>query len=52
VTPGLSPIDTKITRLIREDLERGRKDNSYPLKPQRIVADIRTALGEEDYRTR
>lgn len=29
-------------------MERGRKDNSYPLKPQRIVADIRTALGEED----
>jgi acetolactate synthase-1/2/3 large subunit len=48
VTPGLSPIDTKIIHLIREDLERGRKDNSYPLKPQRIVADIRTALGEED----
>ena len=47
-TPRLSPIDTKIIHLIREDLERGRKDNSYPLKPQRIVADIRTALGEED----
>jgi acetolactate synthase-1/2/3 large subunit len=47
-TPRLSSIDTKITRLIWEELERGRKDNSYPLKPQRIVADIRTALGEED----
>ncbi len=44
-TPGLSPIDTKITHLIWEELERGREDNSYPLKPQRIVADIRTALG-------
>jgi acetolactate synthase-1/2/3 large subunit len=47
-TPELSPIDTKITHLIWEELERGRKDNSYPLKPQRIVADIKTALGEED----
>ncbi|MGD1075964.1 MAG: hypothetical protein ABR903_07805 [Thermodesulfovibrionales bacterium] len=29
-------------------VERGRKDDSYPVKPQRIVADIRTAMGEED----
>ena len=33
-TPWLSSIDTKITRLIWEELERGREDNSYPLKPR------------------
>ncbi|MGO9568774.1 MAG: acetolactate synthase large subunit [Desulfomonilaceae bacterium] len=47
-TPGLSPIDIKISRLIREELERGRKDDSYPVKPQRIVADIRAVMGEKD----
>ena len=47
-TPGLSPIDIKIRHLIREELERGSKDDSYPVKPQRIVADIRAAMGEED----
>src|SRR5208337_1610495 len=36
------------SRLIREELDRGRKDDSYPVKPQRIVADIRTAMREED----
>ena len=46
--PGLSPIGNKITRLIREELEKGRKDDSYPVRPQRIVADIRAAMGEED----
>ena len=26
----------------------GRNDNSYPVKPQRLVADIRAAIGEKD----
>src|SRR5437773_3372185 len=26
----------------------GRKENSYPVKPQRIVADIRAAMDESD----
>ncbi len=47
-TPGLSPINIKISRLIREEFEMGREDDSYPIKPQRIVADIRAAMGEED----
>jgi acetolactate synthase-1/2/3 large subunit len=47
-TPGLSPTDIKISRLIREELESGRKDDLYPVKPQRIVADVRTAMGEDD----
>ncbi|MBA3689894.1 MAG: acetolactate synthase large subunit [Actinobacteria bacterium] len=34
--------------LVREELERGRTDGAFPMKPQRIVADIRTAMGHED----
>ncbi|MBV8296263.1 MAG: acetolactate synthase large subunit, partial [Acidimicrobiia bacterium] len=34
--------------LLAEELERGQRDPSFPVKPQRLVADIRTALGEAD----
>jgi acetolactate synthase-1/2/3 large subunit len=34
--------------LVREELERGASDAAFPLKPQRIVADIRAALGHDD----
>jgi acetolactate synthase-1/2/3 large subunit len=34
--------------LVREELERGAADGAFPLKPQRIVADIRAALGHDD----
>ena len=34
--------------LVREELERGRADDTFPLAPARIVADIRTAMGEDD----
>ncbi|MEJ2007641.1 MAG: cation-transporting P-type ATPase, partial [Acidobacteriota bacterium] len=44
----LSPTDIKISRLIREELESGRKDDLYPVKPQRIVSDVRTAMGDDD----
>jgi acetolactate synthase-1/2/3 large subunit len=37
-----------IRRLLSEELERGRNDDSYPLKPQRVVADTRAALGRGD----
>jgi acetolactate synthase I/II/III large subunit len=45
---GLAPVDLKIHALLREELERGRQDESYPVKPQRLVADIRAAMGRED----
>jgi acetolactate synthase-1/2/3 large subunit len=35
------------TRLV-EELERGRSDDAFPLKPQRIVADVRAAMGRRD----
>jgi acetolactate synthase-1/2/3 large subunit len=36
-------------KIVEEELERGAKDDSFPLKPQRIVSDTRAALGESDY---
>jgi acetolactate synthase-1/2/3 large subunit len=38
----------KIRRLLADDLARGAADDSFPLKPQRIVADTRAALGRSD----
>ena len=46
--PGLVATERQIRCLLREELERGRQDASYPVKPQRLVADIRAALGRED----
>ncbi len=38
-----------IRNLLREELEDGgTQDDSFPLKPQRIVSDIRLALGDFD----
>ena len=38
----------KIRRLLADELERGRADDSFPLKPQRIVSDTRAAMGRSD----
>ena len=46
--PGLVGAERHIRCLLRAELERGRHDESYPVKPQRIVADTRAALGPED----
>lgn len=34
--------------LVRGELARGAADDAFPLKPQRIVSDIRTAMEPED----
>jgi acetolactate synthase-1/2/3 large subunit len=34
--------------LLSEEFARGQQDSRYPLAPQRIVADIRAALGRSD----
>jgi len=39
---------SKIRALHAEEFEAGENDASYPLKPQRIVNDIRKAMGDED----
>ena len=41
---GLKTENQKIRNLLLEELEKGSKDDSFPLKPQRIVSDIRLAL--------
>ena len=38
----------KIRRLLADELAQGAADDSFPLKPQRIVADTRAALGRSD----
>ena len=48
INPGVNSTGQKIRRLLREELEMGRSDNSHPVRPQRIVADIRAAMGERD----
>lgn len=37
-----------IRRLLDEELEQGAHDDSFPLKPQRVVCEIRAALGDQD----
>ena len=34
--------------LVQEELERGAADDTFPVKPQRLVADIRAAMGPDD----
>jgi acetolactate synthase-1/2/3 large subunit len=38
----------RIRAMIEGELERGRRDDRFPLAPARIVADTRAALGRED----
>jgi acetolactate synthase-1/2/3 large subunit len=38
----------KIRNLLADELSRGAVDDSFPLKPQRIVADTRAALDRSD----
>ncbi len=38
----------KIRRLLADELAKGAADDSFPLKPQRVVADTRAALGRSD----
>ncbi len=37
-----------IRRLLHDELERGAADGSFPMKPQRVVHEIRSALDDED----
>jgi acetolactate synthase-1/2/3 large subunit len=46
--PGLVVAERHIRCLLRAELERGRHDESYPVKPQRLVAETRAALKPED----
>jgi acetolactate synthase I/II/III large subunit len=39
---------TLARRVVTEELERGALDDAFPMKPQRIVADIRSVMGRND----
>jgi acetolactate synthase-1/2/3 large subunit len=45
---GLVAVDLKIRALLHAELEQGRRDRSFPVKPQRLVADIRATLAPDD----
>jgi acetolactate synthase-1/2/3 large subunit len=45
---ALKAENRKIVNLLREELEYGARDDSFPVKPQRIVYDTRLALGQSD----
>jgi acetolactate synthase I/II/III large subunit len=45
---GIGTGVSKIRALLADELARGASDDSYPLVPQRVVADTRAALGRED----
>lgn len=45
---GLKGENQKIVDLLRGELEEAAGDDSFPVKPQRIVYDTRLALGESD----
>ncbi len=40
--------DCQASQLLAAELERGARDDRFPLSPQRVVADTRAALGRED----
>src|ERR1019366_8214006 len=47
-TPHSAPPDSRFRQLLRDELEQGSHDPSFPLKPQRILADLRSALADDD----
>lgn len=46
--PHSAAPDSRFRQLLRDELEQGRRDPSFPLKPQRILADLRSALDDDD----
>jgi acetolactate synthase-1/2/3 large subunit len=45
---GPPAASAKIRALLRNEIDRGANDDSCPVKPQRLVADIRRAMGRDD----
>ena len=46
--PALPAAAAHARGLRDDELQRGASDDSFPLKPARMIADIRKALGDED----
>ena len=47
-TPRAKVHSSPFRQMLRDELEQGRHDNSFPLKPQRILADLRSVLADDD----
>lgn len=47
-TPHSTPHGLQFRQMLHGELEQGLRDSSFPLKPQRILADLRTALADDD----
>ncbi len=47
-TFGLSAAGQHIRAVLQEEREQGTQDRSFPMKPQRLVSDIRAAMGASD----
>jgi acetolactate synthase I/II/III large subunit len=45
---GASAVVARIRSLLRNEINRGATDNSFPVRPRRLVADIRHAMGRQD----
>lgn len=45
---GLNPSFAQLRDLMREDYEQAAKDDAFPLKPQRLIHDLRRVLNPED----
>jgi acetolactate synthase-1/2/3 large subunit len=45
---GIRDAMPPVRGLVSEELERGGVDDAFPVKPQRLVADIRAAMGHDD----
>ncbi len=47
-TPSAAENSGELRRVIVEELTAMASDDSFPMKPQRILCDVRTALADED----
>lgn len=47
-TPHSASHGAHFRQMLHDELEQGRHDTSFPLKPQRILADLRSALADDD----
>ncbi len=47
-TSGLTATGQHIRAVLQEEREKGAQDTSFPVKPQRLVSDIRAAMGASD----
>lgn len=47
-TSGLNAAGQHIRAVLQEEREQGAHETSFPVKPQRLVSDIRAAMGESD----